>query len=394
MMQRVRMGMVGGGQGAFIGNAHRMAAALDGQTSLICGAFSRDHGNCKVTGAQLGLEAERCYSDYETMFAQEASRRASEGDAMQCVSIVTPNHLHVPIAKAAARNGFHIICDKPAAISLSEARELSAILRENNVYYALTHTYLGYPMVWQARHLADSGQLGAIKKVLVEYPQGWLAGALEDSGNKQAAWRTDPKLSGPAGAMADIGTHAQNLVEFITGSPMTEVSARLRAHRENRVLDDDGDVAFTLANGATGMLVASQVCTGEENSLSIRVYGEKASLEWRQMEPNTLFERSNDDVSKIHRAGIDRPLCDAALAHCRLPSGHPEGYLEAFANIYRHFALAIREPEQNTAQYVPGIGAGLRGMAFIEAVIASNAHGGVWQTIEEQNANLMMEQQV
>jgi len=246
-------------------------------------------------------------------------------------------------------------------------------------------------MIWQARHIAKSASFGPVRKVLVEYPQGWLAGGLEDSGNKQAGWRVDPKLSGPAGAMADIGIHAQILVEFIGVSPMTAVSARLRNHRKSRLLDDDGDVAFTLGNGATGNLIASQVCVGEENSLAIRVYGEKASLEWRQMEPSTLFERSNDDVTRVHRAGLDRPLCPEALTHCRLPSGHPEGYLEAFANIYKHFALAIRQPEQKTSKFVPGMGSGLRGMAFIEAVVASSGNDGAWVSVEEQNAPLMME---
>ncbi|WP_209347184.1 Gfo/Idh/MocA family oxidoreductase [Pontixanthobacter sp. CEM42] len=370
------MGMVGGGDGAFIGAVHRMAAALDGRIDLVCGAFSRDHDNCRRTGESLGLEADRCYERYSEMFAKEAAR--ADGTKMECVSIVTPNHLHVPIAKAAIEAGFHVICDKPAGISFDEVVNLAKTVEQTGAHFALTHTYLGYPLVWQARHLAAQPEFGSIRKVLVEYPQGWLAGDAEKSGSKQAAWRVDPQYSGPAGAMGDIGSHAHSLVEFITGSRMDTVAARLRSHFDDRVLDDDGEVSFTLANGATGTLIASQVCVGEENSLSIRVYGEHSSLTWKQMEPNTLTERRADGLIRIHRPGTDKPLCDEALARCRLPSGHPEGYLEAFGNLYRDFANIIRTPTYSPTTPLPGIAEGLRGMAFLEAVVASSKNGAEW----------------
>jgi len=290
-MKRVRMGMVGGGQNAFIGSVHRMAAALDGKIDLVCGAFSRDHQNTLKTGRSLGLDESRLYKSYQDMFDQEAK---------------------LPLAD---------------------------VIEQTGVHYGLTHTYLGYPMVWQAQYLAAQPEFGAIRKVYVEYPQGWLAQDQENAGSKQAEWRTDPARSGLAGCMGDIGTHAHSLAEFVTQSRMTEIAARLRTHVEGRLLDDDGEMSFTLANGATGVLTSSQVCVGEENSLKIRVYGENRSLEWHQMEPNTLIERRADGPYLIHRAGVDKPLCDAALAKCRLPSGHPEGYIEAFANLYREFAV-------------------------------------------------------
>lgn len=367
------MGMVGGGQGAFIGAAHRMAAALDGQIELVCGAFSRSHDNTLETGRALGLADDRLYENFESMFAEERTRSAD--DRMEFVAIVTPNHLHVPIALAAAKYGFHIMCDKPAGVSYEEVAALSTSLHSKQIRYALSHTYLGYPMVWQARHIAsNTSSFGAIRKVYIDYPQGWLSSDVEATGSKQAEWRTDPALAGLAGCMGDIGTHAHNLVEFITASSMTSISARLRAHVPGRRLDDDGEVFFTLANGATGVLTASQVCAGEENGLSIRIYGEHSSLEWRQMAPNTLIERSNKNVMQLHRAGIDRPLCDEALSRCRLPAGHPEGYIEAFANIYRDFARSIRERNCKNQCTLPDINSALRGMAFLEAVVESSVN--------------------
>jgi predicted dehydrogenase len=363
------MGMVGGGQGAFIGAVHRMAAALDGKIELVCGAFSQNHDNTLATGRELGLSDSRLYGSYDEMFAAE--QQLPEDERMEFVCIVTPNHLHVPVAIAAAKHGFHIMSDKPAGISSAEVKDLSAVLSDTGVLYGLTHTYLGYPMVWQARHLVTQPDFGDIRRVYVEYPQGWLGQNAEAEGSKQAEWRTDPKRAGIAGAMGDIGSHAHNLVEFVTGSKMTEVSARLRTHIEGRRLDDDGEVSFTLANGATGVLTASQVCTGEENSLNIRVYGENAGVEWHQMEPNTLLERQRSGTSLIHRAGVDKPLSEQAVARCRLPSGHPEGYLEAFANLYRGFAAAIRSGEKVTATGVPSIAEALRGMAFLEAIVDS-----------------------
>ena len=364
------MGMVGGGQGAFIGAVHRMAAALDGKIELVCGAFSQNHTNTLETGRELGLQDNRLYKSYTEMFEEEQKLPADE--RMEFVCIVTPNHLHVPVAIAAAKHGFHIMSDKPAGISSSEVNDLSSVLSDTGVLYGLTHTYLGYPMVWQARHMVKEQSFGDVRRVYVEYPQGWLGQNAEAEGSKQAEWRTDPKRAGIAGCMGDIGSHAHSLVEFITGSHMTEVSARLRTHIDGRRLDDDGEVSFTLANGATGVLTASQVCTGEENSLNIRVYGENAGIEWHQMEPNTLIERQRGGTGIIHRAGVDKPLCDEALHHCRLPSGHPEGYLEAFANLYKNFAGAIRSNTKRTALRVPGISEATRGMAFLEAIVESN----------------------
>lgn len=374
--QRVRMGMIGGGQGAFIGAVHRMAAALDGQIELVCGVFGQAHENTLATGRSLGLADRRLYPTYQDMLTAES--KLPEDERMEMVCIVTPNHLHVPMAIAAAEHGFHIMCDKPAGISSGEVEKLAAVLEASNVLYGLTHTYLGYPLVWQARHVADQQSFGAVRRIYVEYPQGWLAQNAEETGSKQAEWRTDPKRAGIAGCMGDIGSHAHNLAEFITGSPMVEVAARLRTHIEGRKLDDDGEVSFKLANDATGVLTASQVCVGEENALNIRVYGEHASLEWHQMEPNTLMERRADGTVYLHRAGVDKPLCDEALNRCRLPSGHPEGYLEAFANLYRLFAQAIRAGETGTATGVPGIAEAQRGMAFLESIIESDRSGGKW----------------
>ncbi|MBV7260343.1 Gfo/Idh/MocA family oxidoreductase [Erythrobacter sp. WH158] len=374
----MQMGMVGGGVGAFIGAVHRMAAALDGEIDLVCGAFSRDAEACLTTGRELGLPEDRCYADFETMLSGEAART----NAMQCVSIVTPNHVHVPMADAAARAGYHVISDKPAGISLAEVEALAETLAETKTGYALTHTYLGYPMVWHAREIAARPEFGAVRKVIVNYTQGWLALPAEKSGNKQAAWRVDPALAGPAGALGDIGSHAHSLAEFIAHSRMNSLSARLRSHLPDRPLDDDGSIDFTLENGATGTLISSQICAGDENDLFIRVYGENASLEWRQMEPNTLIERRGSGETIVHRAGIDKPLSEEALSRCRLPSGHPEGYVEAFANLYRNTARALRDGANPIALGVPGIAEALRGMAFLEASITSSANDGAWTDVK------------
>ncbi len=379
------MGMVGGGEGAFIGAVHRMAAALDGKIELVCGAFSRDFANSLATGKAIGLAENRCYPDIATMFeceAEVAETGQGRSDAMEVLSIVTPNDTHVPMAMAAADAGIHIMSDKPAGVSLEEVEELAAKLESSGIQYGLTHTYLGYPMVWQARHLAAQPSFGPIRKVLVNYTQGWLAGETENSGSKQAAWRVDPEKSGPAGALGDIGSHAHSLAEFICHSRMARLSARLRSHYPTRPLDDDGEISFSMENGATGQLISSQICTGDENDLSIRVYGEHASLEWRQLEPNSLIERRASGESIIHRAGVDKPLSEQALNLCRLPSGHPEGYVEAFANLYRSFARAIREGAMPSTLGVPGIAEALRGMAFLEAAIASNVANGAWHDIK------------
>jgi len=377
MAARLKLGMVGGGQGAFIGAVHRMAAALDGQYDLTCGTFSRDPANSLATGEELALEANSCYSDYSAMIADQKGETG-----LDILSIVTPNSTHVPIAREAAAAGINVMSDKPAGISLAEVEELAQDLEQSDARYGLTHTYLGYPMVWQARHIACQPEFGAIKRIVVQYKQGWLASQAEKGDNRQASWRTDPAISGPAGALGDIGSHAHSLAEFIANSRMDKLSARLRSHFADRQLDDDNEMSFTLENGATGVLISSQVCVGEENDLLIQIYGEHGALEWRQMEPNNLIERRGGDAFRVHRAGVDKPLCEEALARCRTPSGHPEGYLEAFANLYTFFAAAIRAGDAPSAHGVPGIAEALRGMAFLEAAIASGKADGAWTDIK------------
>ena len=375
------MGMVGGGEGAFIGAVHRMAALLDGQIELVCGAFSQNFDNTLRTGAALGLQEDRLYRTYEDMLSAEAERDPDE--RMEFVAIVTPNHLHIPIAEMAVAHGFHVMSDKPAGISCDEVRGFGTKLQTSNCLYGLTHTYLGYPMVWEARAIIRSGRLGAIRKIYVEYPQGWLAKNLEADGTKQATWRTDPARSGVSGCMGDIGSHAHSLVEFITGDHMSEVAAFLNTHIEGRRLDDDGAVQFRMAGGATGTLIASQVCAGEENALKIRIFGEDGGIEWQQMEPNTLLEHSATQPTRAHRAGTDKPLSDEALERCRLPAGHPEGYLEAFANLYRNFAAAVRSGARGQANGVPGIVEAVKGMAFLKALVESQQGGNTWVNVPE-----------
>lgn len=372
MSQKIRYGMIGGGEGAFIGAVHRHAAGLDGQFELVCGAFSRDSGNNSRTAETLGVAPDRAYGNWQQLLDAEAQLPADQ--RMQLLVIVTPNQTHVPISRAAIAAGFHVFSEKPAGVSLAETQQLADELATANCLYGLAHTYLGYPMVWQARHLAQSGALGAIRKIFVEYPQGWLTQNLEAAGQKQASWRTDPAQAGASGCMADIGTHAFGLAEFITGHTIHQLCGELKSHIDGRRLDDDGAALLKTAEGASGVLIASQICAGEENALKIRVYGDKAGLEWRQMEPNSVMVRPHDAPYFVLRAGSGMPgLCDEANRRCRLPGGHPEGYLEAMANLYRDFASAIRRGERGTPQGVPGIHAGLRGMAFIQAMTSDAA---------------------
>ena len=302
MKRKLKMGMVGGGIGAFIGAVHRMAAALDGEIELVCGAFSSSPEKSKASGAALYLPPERVYGNFEEMIKAEKQR--PEGDRMDFVAIVTPNHVHFPPAKMALENGFHVVCDKPLSFNLAEAKELAKIVEETGLLFALTHNYTGYPMVKQARAMVQNGELGPIRKVIVAYPQGWLSTALEASGQKQASWRTDPKQSGAAGAMGDIGTHAENLAEYITGLKITELCADLHTFVPGRQLDDDGSILLRFDNGARGLLYATQIAAGEENALHIRVYGEKGGLEWHQMEPNSLITRWLDRPTQILRTGV------------------------------------------------------------------------------------------
>lgn len=371
--------MVGGGQGAFIGAVHRMAAALDGEIELVCGAFSSSAEKSKASGKELFLPENRVYGSYQEMMEKEQALPADQ--RMDFVSIVTPNHMHVPPATAALKHGFPVICDKPLAFSLEEAKQLKQVVDETGLLFGLTHNYTGYPMVKQARHMVKNGELGKIRKIVVEYPQGWLSTLLEASGQKQAAWRTDPTKSGAAGSIGDIGTHAENLAEYISGLQITELCADITTFVEGRLLDDDGNVLLHFDNGAKGILHCSQISVGEENSLNIRIYGEEGGLEWHQMEPNTLIVKHNDG-KKILRTGVG-DLCDSAQAHARVPAGHPEGYLEAFANLYRNFARTLKsiqngqEPDPLYADF-PGIDDGVRGMAFIETVVAAGKSDDKW----------------
>ncbi|MBK6993393.1 MAG: Gfo/Idh/MocA family oxidoreductase [Lewinellaceae bacterium] len=381
MKHKLRMGMVGGGQGAFIGAVHRMAAALDGEIELVCGAFSSNPEKSKASGADFGLPPDRCYGTFRDMIQRE--KRLRPDRRMQFVSIVTPNHVHFAPAKMALENGFHVICDKPVAFSLKEALALEKIVTKSGLVFALTHNYTGYPMVKQARQMIRHGELGNIRKVVVEYPQGWLSTNLEASGQKQATWRTDPSRSGIAGAMGDIGTHAENLAEYITGLKISELCADISTFVPGRLLDDDGNVLLRFEGGAKGILHASQISAGEENNLNIRVYGEKGGLEWRQMEPNTLLVKWLDKPMQVFRTGGAGPMYPEAQAAARIPAGHPEGYLEAFANIYKNFAHCVRaqeaghQPDPIHADF-PTIQDGVRGMRFIEKVIASGKSKAKW----------------
>ena len=373
--------MVGGGRGAFIGAVHRMAAALDGQIEFVCGAFSSNPEKSRLSGEDFFLDPSRVYGSYQELIEKES--QLPEDVRMDFVSIVTPNHMHYGPAKMAMEHGFHVVCDKPLSFDMDEALDLEKIVKETGLVFALTHNYTGYPMVKQARHMIKNGELGKIRKVVVEYPQGWLSTFLEGTDQKQAAWRTDPKRSGKAGAMGDIGTHAENLAEYITGLKIEALCADISTLVEGRLLDDDGNVLLRFDNGARGVLYASQISAGEENALSIRVYGEKGGLEWHQMKPNSLIVKWLDQPLQIRRAGGVGPLYPAAEAHTRIPAGHPEGYLEAFANIYRNVAMCIRarlSGEEVDPLYTdyPTVEDGVRGMRFIDKVIESGKSDEKW----------------
>ncbi|MGB8168527.1 MAG: Gfo/Idh/MocA family oxidoreductase [Chthoniobacteraceae bacterium] len=386
MSRKIRYAMIGGGRGAFIGAVHRIAANIDGQIELVAGAFSSELGKSKVSGADLFLDPNRVYGSYEEMVKKEAALPAEQ--RIDFVAIVTPNHVHFPAAKAALEAGFHVLSDKPATFNLAEAKELAKIVKKTGLLYGLTHNYTGYPLVKEARELVATGKLGKIRKVVVEYPQGWLATNLEASGQKQAAWRTDPKRSGAAGCIGDIGTHAENLAEYITGLQISELAADLTAFVKGRKLDDDGNVLLRFKGGAKGVLHSSQISVGEENNLNIRVYGEKGGLEWHQREPNTLLLKWLDQPMQVYRTA-NGYLGKAALAAGRTPPAHPEGYLEAFANIYKNFASAVRArlekkklAKDDPALDFPKIEDGVRGMAFIEAVVKSSKANAAWTKLD------------
>lgn len=380
MKRKIRMGMVGGGTGAFIGAVHRMAANLDGEIELVCGAFSSDPAKSKASGEALYLDPARVYGSYKEMILKE--KELPESERMDFLSIVTPNHVHFGPAKMGLENGFHVMCDKPLCFNLEESYELKELVEKTGLLFGLTHTYTGYPMVKQARMMIKNGELGNIRKVVVEYSQGWLSQKVEDTDSKQASWRTDPNRSGIAGAMGDIGTHAENLAEYVTGLHITEMCADISKIVPGRVLDDDGNVLLRFNNGAHGVLHASQIAAGEENSLKIYVYGEKGGLEWHQMEPNTLWMKWLDKPTQKYRTGVG-DLYPAAQMHTRVPAGHPEGYLEAFANLYRDFAYCIqarlegKDVEEVYTDF-PGIEDGVRGMEFIYKVIESGNSDVKW----------------
>ena len=381
------MGLVGGGEGAFIGAVHRMAAELDGRIELVCGAFSSDPAKSRRAGVALyGIEAARSYGDYEQMMRSEAERPA--GERMDFVVVATPNHTHFPIAKAALETGFHVMSDKPVTFDLAEARALEKLVEDTGLVFGLTHNYTGYPMVKEARHLVRSGAFGEVRRVVVEYLQGWLAEREEATGNKQAEWRTDPARSGMAGCMGDIGTHGENLAEYVTGLEIASLCADLTTFVPNRRLEDDGNVLLRFANGAKGILFASQVAVGEENGLKLRVYGETGGLEWSQMAPNSLIVRWPDRPYEVRRTG-GPGVGEAATAGTRLPAGHPEGFLEAFALLYRNFADTLearkagREPSDANLDF-PTIADGVRGMRFIDAVVASARAGATWVNLVDE----------
>lgn len=384
MERKLRMGMIGGGKDAFIGAVHRLALNMDGQIELKAGALSIDPQIARESGEMLFLEPSRIYTDYKTMLEEEAAKPAEE--RLDFITIVTPNFVHFAPAMLALEKGFHVVVEKPMTFTLEEAKQLQAKVEETGMTLLLTHTYTGYPMVKQARQLVKDGALGKIRKVWVEYPQGWLSKLTEREGNAQAAWRTDPKKSGKSGCMGDIGTHAANLAEYITGLNIDQICADLHTMVAGRVLDDDGAVLLRFDNGAAGVLMASQVAAGEENALKIRVYGENGGLEWAQHEPNTLIVRWLDKPAEIWRAGSGY-LSEAAAANCRTPAGHPEGYLEAFANLYRNFAQTIAaridgiEPPAAALDF-PGAADGVRGMLFIDKVVESSASEQKWTKFE------------
>jgi len=384
MKRKLRMGMVGGGIGAFIGTIHRIAATMDGQVELVCGAFSSTAEKSKASGEELFLPPERAYANYEEMIAKE--KALPEGERMDFVSIVTPNHMHFAPAKLALENGFPVVCDKPLAFTLEQAQELRELVHKTGLPFCITYNYNGYPMVKQARDMIKEGKIGKIRKVIVEYPQGWLNDRLEDTGQKQAAWRTDPSKAGIANCMGDIGTHAANLAEYVTGLEITEMCADLTSFVGGRELEDDGNVLLHFNNGAKGILHASQISVGEENNLHIRVYGETGGLTWNQLEPNTLTYKTSDTVQLLRTAV--GPISGNASLHTRTPAGHPEGYIEAFANVYLNFVNTLRshiageKPDERYLDF-PTVDKGVRGMAFIKTVVAAGNSDQKWYPYEE-----------
>jgi len=381
VLPKLRLGMVGGGQGAFIGEVHRTAARLDDRYELVAGALSSDSARAAASAAELGIAADRSYESFEDMAMMEAARE----DGIEVATIVTPNHLHFPAASAMLRAGIHVICDKPLTATLAQAEQLAELASSSGLLFAVTYNYSAYPMVRLARQLVADGRLGEIRVVQVEYPQDWLATNIEDDDQKQAAWRTDPEKAGAGGCIGDIGTHAFHLAEFISGLKTTELLADLNSFVGQRKLDDNANILLRFDNGAKGSLWSSQIATGNENALRIRLYGEKAGIDWSQENPNYLSLTTLGGSKEIlSRAGASIPAATGIMS--RLPAGHPEGFLEAFATLYRDIAeqLNARKDSRDSdldAMLVPGIADGLRGMQFIEKAVSSNAEGNTWQDL-------------
>ncbi len=379
MNRKLRFGMIGGGRGAFIGGVHRIAAQMDGQAELVAGAFSSDAERSKLSGADLFLDPSRVYGSYQEMAKVESARPADQ--RLDFIVIVTPNFQHFPPAKLFLESGFNVVCDKPVTFNLAEAKALQKVVKKTGKVFALTHNYTGNVMVKQARELVQSGFLGEIRKVVAEYPQGWLSTFLEKTGQKQAGWRTDPKRSGAAGCIGDIGTHAENLTRYITGLHIESLCADLTTFVKGRALDDDGNILVRFKGGAKGIIHSSQICVGDENNLNIRVYGTKAAIEWHQEHPNQLIVKFPDQPRQIWGRGHGY-VGAAASRFARIPAGHPEGYLEAFGNIYREAFRAI-EAEVNGKPIpkdvdFPTIADGVEGMVFIETTVKSSRQGAKW----------------
>jgi len=374
--------MIGGGRGAFIGGVHRLVAAMDGEAELVAGAFSSDPERSRASGADLGLDPQRVYADFAAM--AEAESAAPPDQRLDFVVIVTPNDQHYPAAEVFLKLGFNVVCDKPLCMTLVEARRLEALVKQTKLVFALTHNYTGYPMVKLARDLVRTGHLGNLRKIVVEYPQGWLSTPLERTGQKQAAWRHDPKRSGMAGCLGDVGTHAENLARYITGLHIQELCADLTSFGPGRALDDDANILVRWEQGVKGLLHSSQISAGELNALAIRVYGTKAGLEWHQQRPDQLITKYLDQPTQIWDRGTGY-LPPKIAAVCRLPAGHPEGYLEAFANLYREAFRAIRaqvagKPVPKDTDF-PTLADGVAGMAFLTAAVTSGRAGGKWRRV-------------
>lgn len=383
MDRKLRMGMVGGGPGAFIGDVHRKAARMDGQIDLVAGAFDIDPKKSRQMGRELCIDKKRVYNDYQTMIEKELALPADE--RVDFVSVCTPNHTHFPIAKAFLEAGFNVMCEKPMTLTVKEAEQLQEVVKKSRKVFGLMHNYTAYPMVKLAKDMVKMGDIGKVRKVIVQYPQGWLARALEKEGSQQAGWRTDPKKSGAAGCMGDIGTHAANLAEYITGLTIKEIAADLTTFVKGRRLDDDGNCLLRLSKGAKGLLHASQISIGQENNLAIWVHGEDGSLEWHQEHPNWLYVDKLGEPTQIWKRGNDYvgEKSEAAGRATRLPFGHPEAFLEAFANNYCNFADTIRAKEArrkvlDVEKDFPSIKEGVLGMKFIDAVVASSARNAKW----------------